>query len=303
MRAVRRWASLTPSAGRAHGGHAGVVDTRYSAATERHHRSPVTPALRRARRCAVDQIRRRGLQVRRLPPSLATDRGEIEIGLTIEHLITRHLVDPVPGFFFVQVGAFDGITNDPIHRMVKRYDWAGVLVEPQAAAFARLTATYAGHPKLQLRHAAVGDRDGTAVLYSVADAPAWVDQLASLDQDTLLGHDRPGLELGARLIETEVDVLTFDSLLRGVDRVDLLQIDAEGRDGSLIAMFDLDRWRPSIIQFEHRHLSRDEHERALRRLVAHGYQVAVAGFDTLAYRDSRLTWRARGDSPAGDRGR
>ena len=259
--------------------------------------------LRRIRRSAVDQIRRRGVQIRRMPPSLATDRGEIAIELTIEHLITLHLVDPVPGFFFVQVGAFDGITNDPINRMVTRYDWAGVVVEPQPAVFERLTTTYAQHPKLTLRNAAVGDRDGTAALYCVRDAPAWVDQLASLDRDVLLRHDRPGLHLSSKIITTEVEVVTFDSLLRGVERVDLLQIDAEGSDGSLIELFDLARWQPSIIQFEHRHLSLDEHEAALRRLVGHGYRVAVAPFDTVAYRDSRLTGRSRGGSPGVDRGR
>jgi hypothetical protein len=217
----------------------------------------MTPILKRTRRSALDQIRRHGVQIRRIPPSIATDRGESAIELTIEHLITLHLVDSVPGFFFVQVGAFDGITNDPINRMVTRYDWAGVLVEPQPAAFERLTTTYAEHPKLQLRNVAVGDRDGTVALYYVRDAPAWVD---------------------------------------------LLQIDAEGSDGLLIEMFDLARWQPSIIQFEHRHLSLDEHEAALRRLIAHGYRVATAPFDTLAYRDSRLTGRSRAGSPGADRG-
>jgi FkbM family methyltransferase len=265
--------------------------------------SRLTPMLKRIRRSVVHQIRRHGVQIRRMPPSLATDRGEIAIDLTIEHLVTLHLVDPVPGFFFVQVGAFDGITNDPINRMVRRYDWAGVLAEPQPAAFERLTKTYAEHPKLQLRNAAVGDRDGTVALYCVRDAPAWVDQLASLDRDVILRHDRPGLNLSSKIVSTKVDLVTFDSLLRGVDRVDLLQIDAEGSDGLLIDMFDLARWQPSIIQFEHRHLSLDEHEAALRRLIAHGYRIATARFDTLAYRDRRLTVRSRVGSPGVDRGR
>ena len=263
----------------------------------------VTQMLKRLRCSGLDQIRRHGVQIHRVPPSLAIDRGEIGIEMTIEHLIALHLVDPVPGFFFVQVGAFDGITNDPINRMVTRHGWAGVLVEPQPAAFARLTTTYAEHPQLHLRNAAVGDRDGTVALHWVRDAPAWVDQLASLSRDMVLRHDRPGLNFSGKITSTEVDVVTFDSLLQGVDRVDLLQIDAEGSDGSLIQMFDFARWQPSIVQFEHRHLSLDEHEAALRRLIAHGYRVTIAPFDTLAYRDSRLRGRSRVGSPGVDRDR
>lgn len=34
-------------------------------------------------------------------------------------------------FSFIQVGANDGYTNDPIYKYVRLYDWTGVLVEPQ----------------------------------------------------------------------------------------------------------------------------------------------------------------------------
>jgi len=69
----------------------------------------------------------------------------------------------------------------------------------------------------------------------------------------------------------------------GIDRVDLLQVDVEGYDAEVVRMFDFDRWRPSIVNFEHTHLSPRDHESAMRHLVSHGYQIATTGVDTMGY--------------------
>src|ERR1035441_5210930 len=44
----------------------------------------------------------------------------------------------------LQIGACDGVTNDPIHRHVEKGLNRAVLVEPNPLAFARLQKTYAG---------------------------------------------------------------------------------------------------------------------------------------------------------------
>jgi hypothetical protein len=31
---------------------------------------------------------------------------------------------------FIQIGANDGIKNDPVHAFIKKYYWTGILVEP-----------------------------------------------------------------------------------------------------------------------------------------------------------------------------
>ena len=41
-------------------------------------------------------------------------------------------------FFFIQVGANDGITVDPIHKYIIEYHWNGILIEPQPGVFDQL---------------------------------------------------------------------------------------------------------------------------------------------------------------------
>jgi FkbM family methyltransferase len=239
---------------------------------------------RAIRRALLDEVRKHGLQVKWMPPTLVQRPEDVTLYMTLEHLIARHLLDePDPAFFFVQVGAHDG-AHDPLQACILRYDLAGLLVEPQAQAFRTLRSTYSNRPRLVLRNVAVAERDETRLFYRVVDGPEWTDQLASFDAAIILRHDNPQLRLRDKLVCEDVQCLSFESLLADVNRVDLLLIDVEGYDATLIRLFDFDRWRPSIVQFEHRHLSRRDHDAAVRRLVEHGYRVSCAQFDTLAYR-------------------
>jgi hypothetical protein len=65
----------------------------------------------------------------------------------------------------LQIGACDGITNDPIYHFVRRGRARAILVEPNPYAFARLQNAYAGLPNVTLIQAAVGEKDGEADLY------------------------------------------------------------------------------------------------------------------------------------------
>jgi len=239
------------------------------------------------RRALLAEIRKRGIQVKRMPPALIQQPEEVVLELTVAHLVARHLLESDPDFFFVQIGAFDGLTGDPLHDLIVRYDWAGVLVEPQTRPFEALRVTYSGRPRLSLRNVAIAERDEVRPFYRVADGPNlpdWAVQLASFDRATILRH---GSNLRDKLVCEDVECLSFESLLAGVDHVDLLQIDAEGYDANLIRLFDFNRWRPSIVQFEHKHLSLADHDAAIRHLVKHGYRVAAGRLDTVAYRDRR----------------
>jgi hypothetical protein len=83
--------------------------------------------------------------------------------------------------------------------------------------------------------------------------------------------------------ETTVDCATFEDLLHGVARVDVLQVDVEGFDAEVIRLFDFDRWQPSIVQFEHKHLSRGDIDSSLEQLAGFGYRMH-RGPTVLAYR-------------------
>jgi FkbM family methyltransferase len=249
-------------------------------------REPVAKALRRAKATAIETGRRRGLELRKIP-QVFVEQPEAELTIGLDHLVGRRMMEGDPELFVVQVGAFDGQTNDPIHDWITRFGWRGVLVEPQARYFSRLKETYADFPKLSLRNVALSHESGRRPFYTVpADTPGvpeWVGQLASFDRSTIVAHQHLIPNIEELIRADDVECVTFEDLLAGVDRVDLLQVDAEGYDAEIIRMFDFDRWRPSIVNFESVHLSPEDQDSVMRLLVAHGYRVAMTGFDTLAY--------------------
>jgi FkbM family methyltransferase len=180
-----------------------------------------------------------GLQLRRLPSPLARCR-EAELRLRLEHVIAHHLLHHQPiDFFFIQVGAFDGLANDPLHDLIVRFKWRGILLEPQQEAFKALAATYHDQPQLSLVNAAIAERSGFRPLYKLRrgapDLPAWAPQVASFRRETVVKHGDVirGIE---DLVETElVPCVSFDDLpLPAAATVDLLQIDAEGSDFEVI---------------------------------------------------------------------
>jgi hypothetical protein len=93
-------------------------------------------------------------------------------------------------------------------------------------------------------------------------------------------HEHPAARtIGA----VPVDCVTFDDILVDVERVDLLEVDAEGYDLELLRAFDFDRFRPAIVRFEHAHLSRTDWDEAVALLHRHGYRVVREEHDTTGY--------------------
>lgn len=230
------------------------------------------------------------LQLRRLPTPLARHR-EAELRPRLEHLIAHHLVQHAPeDFFFIQVGAFDGLANDPIHDFIVRFKWRGILLEPQREAFAALEATYADQPQLTLLNAAVAAETGLRPLYKIRggrpDLPAWAPQVASFRRDTVVKHGDviPDIE---SLVETElVACVRFAELPVPPSRaIDLLQVDAEGGDFEVIRLFHEAGLEAHILSFEHKHLSRREHADCVAFLIERGYVVGLNGGDSIAYRE------------------
>jgi FkbM family methyltransferase len=222
-------------------------------------------------------------------PRLLLERPELELEPTLELVAAEHMLDVGPELFFVQIGAFDGQTNDPIHELVERHGWRGVLAEPQRRYFEALERTYAGNHRVTLRNVALARESGVRPFYRVREdpgAPPWVPQLASFDRDTILAHEFAYPRLRQLIVEDEVQTLSLEDLLADTDvaRVDVFQIDAEGYDAEIVKMIDLARWRPAIVHFEHDHLSPADHESAMRYLADAGYGLYVKRFDTLAYR-------------------
>jgi FkbM family methyltransferase len=188
-------------------------------------------------------------------------------------------------FFFIQIGAHDGLHNDPIRPFIIEHHWRGVLVEPQPKIFRRLVENYSGEPQLAFENAAIAEQDGAATLYTLSEGPRSTNltMAASFDESAV---QRIGRHYKVKVESFVVPTLSVESLLarHGVRSLDLVQVDAEGYDDRIVTMFARSNVRPTIFHFESGSLSPERVRACLDLLADANYQVVTIGRDTVAYR-------------------
>jgi FkbM family methyltransferase len=161
--------------------------------------------------------------------------------LTNEEFI--NLFTDEESLFFIQIGANDGITVDPINKLIKsKKNWRGLLFEPGDEAFSNLKKTYKGFDNLSLINSAVSDFDGKTILYCGETTPHFtLDKKKAFDMFNVTPK------------EIEVDVISPKTIISkfNVPNLDLLQIDTEGRDFTILKSFIENGIFPKIVRFEY----------------------------------------------------
>ena len=199
------------------------------------------------------------------------------------------------GLRFLQIGANDGVRADPIREKVIGHAWTGVLVEPLPSLFEQLRRNYEGRPGLEFVNAAVDTVAGTRTLHFLKPRPGvpnWAYGLPTFDLERLRAFARDfGLGDGD-LLHQEVATVTWDALLEkfGSRPCDVLVVDVEGYDITLLRAAPLARWRPRVIQFENPRHKPQERLAFYGELLDLGYEIASDGNDT-------IVWLNKGTSP------
>ena len=241
-----------------------------------------SPVFKRipSRRALAAFAKLHGYRLERRRPFLIRAEGK-DLNLNFEDVL-EYQYSRSRNFTFVSVGAYDGLTNDPISRFVRGRDCHGILLEPQPGAYARLCANYAGFSKCKLLNAAIDEVSGTRTLYYVPPGnpglPEWTEQIASFRLEHVTKHEAQAPGLSASVRTQEIRTISFDGLLDmfGLRAIDVLQIDAEGMDAQLLGWFPFERLRPAVLHYETTHLSQDEHLAVRARLEGFGYLVREA---------------------------
>jgi FkbM family methyltransferase len=194
-----------------------------------------------------------------------------------------------PSVFFIQIGANDGLANDPLNKFVMRFNWNGILLEPLPEVFEALKSTYASKPHLQLLNAALGEKDGSQTIYTVRmDEGTFkkAHQFSSFKKEAVLSKTSWIPDVAQRIEERAVPCVTFDTLLRhaGQNEIDLLQIDAEGYDYTILKMIDFSRLKPAIINYECGQMNKAQREEIASLLISQGYRMSQGDLDSIAYR-------------------
>lgn len=274
-----------------------------------------------AGRCLMAAFSAAAWALRAIPPESPLGRAKRRIGLRLRPEVRKRVAvlygvfaRAFPEATFVQIGANDGIVDDPLREFVLAQRWRGVLVEPVPYLFERLQRNYAGHPGLQFANVAIAERSGQRPFHYVREAaprpgqPGWDIGLASFDRDHILRHAAIFPDIESRLATIEVPCCTFDELCRahGIASLDLLHIDCEGYDFEVLKAIDFTRYRPLLLVYERHHLSAADREACRRYLAGHGYEGLEEGLDAIcldtrnrgaAGEPVRAAWRLLRDTP------
>jgi FkbM family methyltransferase len=194
---------------------------------------------------------------------------------------------------FIQVGANDGTFGDPLRKYILKYPWHGILVEPQPDVFLKLCENYASvADRLKFENVAIAGGHTTIAMYRLApgaNSRASDGTYRSSVVSAYASVTARQLSVSRRdLKQFLVPCTTLDNLItkHNVADLDILQIDTEGYDWQVLKTLTFSNARPSIVQFEHGHLSHRDIDHAVDFLNSCAYKIYWGGWqsDTIALR-------------------
>lgn len=148
--------------------------------------------------------------------------------------------------FFVEFGAYDGVTFSNTHLLEKELGWSGILAEPARCCHADLAA----HRTCMIEHGCVW-RDSDARLSFREEKRAFLSKPGSPTAATHAGDT----DSGAAAVY-EVRTISLNDLLAKYDAphwIDYLSIDTEGSEFDILDAFDFKSHTFRTITCEHNH--------------------------------------------------
>ena len=208
--------------------------------------------------------------------------------------IENQILKEKTNFNFIQIGANDGITSDPIYHNITKYKPNGILIEPQREVFNTLINNYKNNENLSFFNFAISDSNSERILYKVDDTfhhrSSCLKGVASFSKDHVIEAFKYNVKDKVDeidfLSEEVVTTKTFDKLLEisKFDQISLLQIDAESYDYHILVQMFNSKVRPGIVNFEVKMMSDNEKEFVVGRFVQEGYKLYRHGIDLMAYK-------------------
>lgn len=210
-----------------------------------------------------------------------------------ESFLTRHLA--VHGQVrYIQIGANDGILNDPMFGFLKRNseNISGYLLEPIPSVYNSLVSNYEKFQGIKFFNYAIHETNSSMQLYKVKQEyekllPNFTKGIASFDPEhwikTRLVPDSSYIEA----INVACISLSKFLEINDIKSVDLLIVDTEGYDFDILSSLLATSLRPRIIRFEHgirnEIMTKSQFKDICTRLNLSGYQIIAESYDATAY--------------------
>lgn len=149
------------------------------------------------------------------------------------------------GGFFVDVGAYDGVTNSNSYYFEKNLGWKGICIEPNPQSFEKLKQCR----EAECVNVAISATEGTVDFMQCFGG--WKEQLSCIyDENTPKEHleDIEKYQGGYELIK--VPSKPLNAVLNEKQPIDLLSIDAEGFELTILQSIDLNKYDIKVLCLE-----------------------------------------------------
>ena len=177
--------------------------------------------------------------------------------------ITEHL-DPPDGGVFVDVGAYDGVTDSNTFHFEK-LGWTGLCIEANPDMW----------PQLARRRACKIGR------YAIGGDP---ERPFDVNWIPLLSGFGRGTASGGRQVKVPVKRLDEALSESGIERIDLLSIDDEGAELEVWTTLDHQRYKPGIVIIEYNTVGLPNHEeRIMDAFYPPPYRMVHRSFANLIF--------------------
>jgi FkbM family methyltransferase len=168
----------------------------------------------------------------------------------------------------LQIGANEGLRNDPLRDFIVRDGWRGVFVEPLPDVFPLLKKNYAylvGGVRLEFLNAAVSSVTGSLPFYSFRESFLAGKPLeerlhllrkASFDRDQVVQATSGLGDVTDLITSIDVPCRTLDEIVSesALPRVDIVVVDVEGYDHEVVRRIRFDAWKTHTVIFEYKHI-------------------------------------------------
>lgn len=195
-----------------------------------------------------------------------------------EDLVLLSLFRKKRGGCYVDIGCHHPVNHSTTYLFSRNYGWQGLVVDADPRYLSEFRHF---RPRDTVMHAGVGSPRGSAVFYRVQEDAA----LNTFSAEVAARARARGMTV----IETQVEVLPLAELLQRheIAAIDLLNVDVEGMDLSVLQSNDWSRWRPQVIAVEDHQidLGAPENSATFRYLRDLGYRLQSKCHYTSIYQD------------------
>lgn len=192
---------------------------------------------------------------------------------------------------FIQIGACDGVSNDPIYNLVKKNcdKFEGLVLEPVEYLFNRLEKNYFFCKNITLLNAAVHNSKKETEIYKVKEEslvklPEWAVGISSFSR---FHHLISGVSTD--YLESEkVRCFSLNEIFENYNffDVNILIIDTEGYDYKILNEIDFNKYSPYLIIFEYRNVMNPLQLKLITNFIRRrGYIILIGENDIIAYKE------------------